>query len=130
MTAGGLVFIAGTKDERIHAFDKQTGRAPLGTPPAGRRLRDPRDLSGERPPVRRHRRRRRRQAADEGGRCVRGVLSGPVSVLEISALEMLSRRGIESCESRIIDRGATIGHRRARPTVSRTVGLDPSRAGS
>jgi quinoprotein glucose dehydrogenase len=25
VTAGGLVFIAGTKDERIHAFDKQTG---------------------------------------------------------------------------------------------------------
>ena len=66
VTAGGLVFIAGTKDERIHAFDKQTGRAPLGTPPPGRRLRDPFDLSGERPPVRRHRRRRRRQAADEG----------------------------------------------------------------
>ena len=26
VTAGGLVFIAGTKDERIHAFDKQTGQ--------------------------------------------------------------------------------------------------------
>ncbi len=26
VTAGGLVFIAGTKDERIHAFDKQTGK--------------------------------------------------------------------------------------------------------
>jgi quinoprotein glucose dehydrogenase len=26
VTAGGLVFIAGTKDERMHAFDKQTGR--------------------------------------------------------------------------------------------------------
>ncbi len=26
VTAGGLVFIAGTKDERFHAFDKQTGR--------------------------------------------------------------------------------------------------------
>ena len=26
VTAGGLVFIAGTKDERIHAFDKATGR--------------------------------------------------------------------------------------------------------
>lgn len=26
VTAGGLVFIAGTKDERIHAFDKRTGR--------------------------------------------------------------------------------------------------------
>ena len=25
VTAGGLAFIAGTKDERIHAFDKQTG---------------------------------------------------------------------------------------------------------
>jgi quinoprotein glucose dehydrogenase len=25
VTAGGLVFIAGTKDERIHAFDKQSG---------------------------------------------------------------------------------------------------------
>jgi quinoprotein glucose dehydrogenase len=26
VTAGGLVFIAGTKDERIHAFDKQNGQ--------------------------------------------------------------------------------------------------------
>jgi quinoprotein glucose dehydrogenase len=26
VTAGGLVFIAGSKDERIHAFDKQTGK--------------------------------------------------------------------------------------------------------
>ena len=26
VTAGGLVFIAGTKDEKIHAFDKETGR--------------------------------------------------------------------------------------------------------
>ncbi len=26
VTAGGLVFIAGTKDERFHAFDKQTGQ--------------------------------------------------------------------------------------------------------
>jgi quinoprotein glucose dehydrogenase len=26
VTAGGLVFIAGTKDERIHAFDKATGK--------------------------------------------------------------------------------------------------------
>ena len=36
MTAGGLVFIAGTKDERIHAFDKRTGRAALGARPPGR----------------------------------------------------------------------------------------------
>ena len=26
VTAGGLVFIGGTRDERIHAFDKQTGK--------------------------------------------------------------------------------------------------------
>ena len=26
VTAGGLVFIAGTKDERIHAFDKKDGK--------------------------------------------------------------------------------------------------------
>ena len=26
VTAGGLVFIAGTKDEKMHAFDKQSGR--------------------------------------------------------------------------------------------------------
>ena len=26
VTAGGLVFIGGTKDERFHAFDKDTGR--------------------------------------------------------------------------------------------------------
>jgi quinoprotein glucose dehydrogenase len=25
VTAGGLVFIGGTKDERFHAFDKRTG---------------------------------------------------------------------------------------------------------
>ena len=59
---------------RTHPRLRQADRATaLGTPPPGRRLRDPFDLSGERPPVRRHRRRRRRQAADEGGRCVRGV---------------------------------------------------------
>lgn len=36
VTAGGLVFIAGTKDERMHAFDKQTGRLLWEYPlPAG-----------------------------------------------------------------------------------------------
>ncbi len=36
VTAGGLVFIAGTKDERIHAFDKATGRMIWEHPlPAG-----------------------------------------------------------------------------------------------
>ena len=36
VTAGGLVFIASTKDERIHAFDKQTGKLLWEYPlPAG-----------------------------------------------------------------------------------------------
>ncbi|APW62767.1 pyrroloquinoline quinone-dependent dehydrogenase [Paludisphaera borealis] len=36
VTAGGLVFIAGTKDERLHAFDKQTGKLLWEHPlPAG-----------------------------------------------------------------------------------------------
>ena len=36
VTAGGLVFIAGTKDERIHAFDKQSGKLLWEHPlPAG-----------------------------------------------------------------------------------------------
>ncbi len=36
VTAGGLVFVAGTKDERIHAFDKQTGKLLWEHPlPAG-----------------------------------------------------------------------------------------------
>jgi quinoprotein glucose dehydrogenase len=36
VTAGGLVFIAGTMDERIHAFEKQTGRLLWEHPlPAG-----------------------------------------------------------------------------------------------
>ena len=36
VTAGGLVFIAGTKDERIHAFDKETGELLWEHPlPAG-----------------------------------------------------------------------------------------------
>jgi quinoprotein glucose dehydrogenase len=36
VTAGGLVFIAGTKDERFHAFDKQSGRLLWEHPlPAG-----------------------------------------------------------------------------------------------
>ncbi|WP_337173336.1 pyrroloquinoline quinone-dependent dehydrogenase [Paludisphaera sp.] len=36
VTAGGLVFIAGTKDERIHAFDKDDGRLLWERPlPAG-----------------------------------------------------------------------------------------------
>ena len=44
VTAGGLVFIGGTKDERFHAFDKETGRLAVGIPASGRRLRDPVDL--------------------------------------------------------------------------------------
>jgi quinoprotein glucose dehydrogenase len=36
VTAGGLVFIGGTKDEKFHAFDKQTGRLLWESPlPAG-----------------------------------------------------------------------------------------------
>ena len=36
VTAGGLVFIAGTRDERIHAFDKLTGKLLWEHPlPAG-----------------------------------------------------------------------------------------------
>ncbi len=36
VTAGGLVFIAGTKDERLHAFDKKTGKMLWEHPlPAG-----------------------------------------------------------------------------------------------
>ena len=36
VTAGGLIFIAGTKDERFHAFDKQTGKLLWEHPlPAG-----------------------------------------------------------------------------------------------
>ncbi|MBA3485341.1 MAG: pyrroloquinoline quinone-dependent dehydrogenase [Pirellulales bacterium] len=36
VTAGGLVFVAGTMDERIHAFDKQTGKLLWEHPlPAG-----------------------------------------------------------------------------------------------
>ncbi|ODU02604.1 MAG: glucose dehydrogenase [Planctomycetes bacterium SCN 63-9] len=36
VTAGGLVFIAGTKDERMHAFDKETGKLLWEHPlPAG-----------------------------------------------------------------------------------------------
>ncbi len=36
VTAGGLVFVAATKDERIHAFDKQTGKLLWEHPlPAG-----------------------------------------------------------------------------------------------
>ena len=73
VTAGGLVFIAGTKDERLHAFDKQTGRLLWEHASARGRLRDPFDLPGERPPIRRHRGGRGRQAPDEGGRRVRGV---------------------------------------------------------
>ena len=65
VTAGGLVFIAGTKDERIHAFDKQTRQASLGTSPARRRLCDARDLHREWASICRHRRRRRGQAPDE-----------------------------------------------------------------
>ena len=62
----------GRADPRLRQGD---GQASLGTPSAGRRLCDPIDLSGQRPPVRRHRGRRRRQAGNQGGRCVRGVQS-------------------------------------------------------
>ena len=73
VTAGGLVFIAGTKDERIHAFDKETGKLLWERSTARRRLCNARDLCGKRAAVRRYRRRRSRQAANQGGGCVRGV---------------------------------------------------------
>ena len=75
MTAGGLVFIAGTKDERIHAFDKQTGKLlwehPL--PAGGYATPSTYQVNGRQYVViaaggagkLRH----------EGGRCVRGVQS-------------------------------------------------------
>ena len=72
----------GRTHPRLRQADRTTS---LGTPPPGRRLRDPFDLSGERPPVRRHRRRRRRQAANEGGRCVRGVQSAMRTVSSLSS---------------------------------------------
>ena len=66
VTAGGLVFIAGTKDERIPRLRQADRATALGTPPPRRRLRHAFDLSGQRAAVPRHRCRRRRQAADEG----------------------------------------------------------------
>ena len=45
-TAGGLLFIAATKDGMFRAFDKQTGRLLWENGAAGRRLRDPQHLRG------------------------------------------------------------------------------------
>ena len=84
MTAGGLVFIAGTKDERIHAFDKQTGKLlwehPL--PAGGYATPSTYQVNGRQYVV---------IAAggagklrNEGGRCVRGVLA-PVVVRSLTA---------------------------------------------
>ena len=52
VTAGGLVFIAGTRDERIHAFDKLTGKLLWEASAPGWRVCDPLHISGERTPVR------------------------------------------------------------------------------
>ncbi len=86
VTAGGLVFIGGTKDERIHAFDKKTGQL-LGNTPAGRRLRDSGDLRGRWSPIRGYRGRWRRQAANEGWRRVCGVLSRRAKMIDGPARE-------------------------------------------
>ncbi len=64
-TAGGVVFVAATADEKIRAFENTFGPRAVGVPAACRRLRDAERLHDRRPRVRGDRRRRRRQERDE-----------------------------------------------------------------
>ena len=64
-TAGGVIFIAATADEKIRAFENALGPRVVGAPASRRRLCDAQRLHGRRQAVRRHRRRRQRQERDE-----------------------------------------------------------------
>ena len=59
VTAGGLLFIAATKDEKFRAFDKTNRQGTLGNKTSCRRLCDALYLHGQRKTVCSHRRRRR-----------------------------------------------------------------------
>ena len=69
----------GRANPRVRQKDRPTS---LGTPPAGRRLRDSGDLRGRWSPIRGHRRRWRRQAANEGWRRVCGVQARRLKMID------------------------------------------------
>ncbi len=72
ITAGGLIFIGATKDEKFRALDKRTGQVLWEDDVAGRRLRDAKHLRRQRQAIRRHCR-RRREDGDQVRRRVRRV---------------------------------------------------------
>ena len=83
VTAGGLLFIGATKDEKFRAFDRTTGRVLWETSlPAGGYATPATYAVGGRA-VRRHRG-RRRQDGHEVGRRVRGVCVGGGKVVLVS----------------------------------------------
>ena len=79
VTAGGVIFIGATHDEKFRAFDKRTGKLLWETVAARRRLRDAEHLRRQRQAVRRDCR-RRRQDGHEVGRRVRRVRAARLSV--------------------------------------------------
>ena len=72
VTAGGLLFIGATKDEKFRALDKRTGAGAVGDAVAGGRLRHAEHVHGQRQAVRRDCR-RRGEDGDQVGRRVRRV---------------------------------------------------------
>ena len=64
-TAGGVIFIAATADEKIRAFEKSSGTRAVGAPASRRRLRHAEPLHDRRPAVHRDRGRRQRQERHE-----------------------------------------------------------------
>ena len=59
LTATGLIFIAASADDKIRAFDQETGEVLVGSKATRRRLRNPQRLFRQRQAVYRHRLRRR-----------------------------------------------------------------------
>ena len=81
VTAGGLIFIGATKDEKFRAFDKRTGQMLWETVIARRRLRHASHVLRRRQAVRRHRR-RRRQDGHEVRRRLRRVLAAGLTAIQ------------------------------------------------
>ena len=98
VTAGGLVFCAGTRDNKIRAFDAADGRRALAASIAVDGIGAADDLRSEWPAVRRRPGDGRRQAGDADRRCVRGIRASETFEMKlfsmINPLSFIRRAGI------------------------------------
>ena len=81
VTAGGLVFIGATKDEKFRAFDKKTGRCCGRRSLARRRLCHAQHVRCRRQAIRRHCR-RRREDGHEVWRFVRRICAAGLTAIQ------------------------------------------------